>query len=80
MYGSQTGNARRAAEALHATLDAAGLPARLLRADAYPTRELANERLLYLVISTQGEGNPPDDAIGFTEFLLGRRAPKLPQL
>ena len=80
IYGSQTGNARRAAEALHAKLDAAGLPARLLRADAYSTRELANERLLYLVISTQGEGDPPDDAIGLSEFLLGRRAPKLPQL
>lgn len=80
VYGSQTGNARRAADALHAALEAAGLPARLLRADAYPARELANERLLYLVISTQGEGDPPDDAIGFTEFLLGRRAPKLPQL
>ena len=80
IYGSQTGNARRAAEALHAKLDAAGLPARLLRADAYSTRELANERLLYLVVSTQGEGDPPDDAIGFSEFLLGRRAPKLPQL
>ena len=80
IYGSQTGNARRAAEALHAKLDAAGLPARLLRADAYSTRELANERLLYVVISTQGEGDPPDDAIGFSEFLLGRRAPKLPQL
>ena len=80
IYGSQTGNARRAAEALHAKLDAAGLPARLLRADAYSTRELANERLLYVVISTQGEGDPPDDAIGLSEFLLGRRAPKLPQL
>ena len=80
VYGSQAGNARRAAEALHAKLEAAGLPARLLRADAYPVRELANEKLLYLVISTQGEGDPPDDAIGFSEFLLGRRAPKLPQL
>ena len=80
VYGSQTGNAKRAAEALHAQLEAAGLPARLLRADAYATREVANEKLLYLIISTQGEGDPPDDAIGFTEFLLGKRAPKLPQL
>lgn len=80
LYGSQTGNAKRAAEALHAQLQAAGLPARLLRTDAYATRELANEKLLYLVISTQGEGEPPDDAIGFSEFLLGKRAPKLPQL
>ncbi len=80
LYGSQTGNAKRTAEALHAQLQAAGLPSRLLRTDAYATRELANEKLLYLVISTQGEGDPPDDAIGFTEFLLGKRAPKLPQL
>lgn len=77
LFGSQTGNARRAAEVLHAKLEAAGLPARLLRTDAYATRELASERLLYIVISTQGEGDPPDDAIGFTEFLSGKRAPKL---
>lgn len=80
LYGSQTGNAKRAAEALHASLQAAGLPARLVRTDAYATRELASEKLLYLVVSTQGEGDPPDDAIGFAEFLHGKRAPKLPQL
>ncbi|PPV05531.1 NADPH-sulfite reductase flavoprotein subunit [Xanthomonas bromi] len=80
LYGSQTGNARRQAEQLAADAEAAGLHVRLLRADAYPTRELANERLLYVVISTQGEGDPPDDAIGLVEFLTGRRAPKLPEL
>lgn len=80
VYGSQTGNARRAAEQIAHDAEAAGLPVRLLRADAYPTRELAGERLLYVVISTQGEGDPPDDAIGLVEFLEGRRAPKLPAL
>ncbi|RBG39741.1 assimilatory sulfite reductase (NADPH) flavoprotein subunit, partial [Xanthomonas oryzae pv. oryzae] len=80
VYGSQTGNARREAEHLAADAEAAGLNVRLLRADTYPTRELANERLLYVVISTQGEGDPPDDAIGLVEFLTGRRAPKLPEL
>ncbi len=80
LYGSQTGNARRAAEALLEKVQGAGLPARLVRADAYATRELASERLLYIVISTQGEGDPPDDSIGFVEFLHGRRAPKLPEL
>lgn len=80
LFGSQTGNARRAAEDLHAKLEAAGLPARLLRADAYPLRELKDERLLYLVVSTQGDGEPPDDARGLVEFLLGKRAPRLPAL
>src|SRR5690554_2116386 len=80
VYGSQTGNARRVAEALFAKAQAAQLPARLVRADAYSTRELATERLLYLVISTQGEGDPPDDSIGLVEFLHGRRAPRLAEL
>ena len=80
LYGSQTGNARREAEKLAAAAEAAGLSVRLVRTDAYATRELAGERLLYIVISTQGEGDPPDDAIGFTEFLFGKRAPKLPEL
>ncbi len=80
LYGSQTGNARREAEKIAQAAEAAGLSVRLVRTDTYATRELASERLLYLVISTQGEGDPPDDAIGFTEFLLGKRAPKLPEL
>ncbi|MCC8553528.1 assimilatory sulfite reductase (NADPH) flavoprotein subunit [Xanthomonas hortorum] len=80
LYGSQTGNARREAEQIAAEAEAAGLSVRLLRADTYPTRELASERLLYVVISTQGEGDPPDDAIGLVEFLASRRAPKLPEL
>jgi sulfite reductase (NADPH) flavoprotein alpha-component len=80
LYGSQTGNARRQAERLAHDAQAAGLAVRLLRADAYPARELANERLLAVVISTQGDGDPPDDARGFVEFLSSRRAPKLPEL
>ncbi|MBD9470021.1 assimilatory sulfite reductase (NADPH) flavoprotein subunit [Pseudoxanthomonas sp. PXM01] len=80
VYGSQTGNARRAAEALAQQAEAAGLSVRLLRADTYPQRELASERLLYIVISTQGEGDPPDDSIGLVEFIAGKRAPKLPEL
>jgi len=80
VYGSQTGNAKRQAEALAREAEGAGLNVRLVRADAYNARELAAERLLYVVISTQGDGDPPDDARGFVEFLAGKRAPKLPQL
>lgn len=80
VYGSQTGNARRVAEALVAKLEAEGLPVRLLRADAYQTRELKDERFLAIVISTQGDGDPPDDARALVEFIEGKRAPSLPQL
>ncbi|MFD0726175.1 assimilatory sulfite reductase (NADPH) flavoprotein subunit [Lysobacter brunescens] len=80
VYGSQTGNAKRLAEALAAKFEAEGLPVRLLRADAYPTRELKDEHYLAIVISTQGDGDPPDDARALVEFLDGKRAPKLPSL
>jgi sulfite reductase (NADPH) flavoprotein alpha-component len=80
VYGSQTGNSRRVAEALAREAEAAGIPHRLLGTDAYPTRELAAERLLVVVVSTQGEGDPPDPARDWLEFVHGRRAPKLPQL
>ncbi|MCZ8114249.1 assimilatory sulfite reductase (NADPH) flavoprotein subunit [Silanimonas sp.] len=80
VYGSQTGNAKRAAEALLAESGTRGLKARLLRADAYPLAELKRETQLVVVISTQGDGDPPDDARGFVEHLVGRRAPKLESL
>ena len=80
VYGSQTGNAKRIAEALAARFEGEGLPVRLLRADAYPTRELKDERFLAIVISTQGDGDPPDDARALVEFIEGKRAPQLPQL
>ena len=80
VYGSQTGNSKRLAETLANQAEASGLSVRVLRADTYPTRELKNERYLYVVISTQGDGDPPDDARGFIEFISGKRAPALKEL
>lgn len=80
VYGSQTGNARRIAETLAERANAQGLVTQLVRAESYPTRDLKTEQLLYIVMSTQGDGDPPDDSMGFVEFLSSKRAPKLPQL
>ncbi|HET9485238.1 MAG TPA: flavodoxin domain-containing protein, partial [Xanthomonadales bacterium] len=80
IYGTQTGNSRHLAEKLREALEAAGLATRVFRAGEYPQRELANEKLLFVVISTQGDGDPPDDARALLEFLDSRKAPKLPEL
>lgn len=80
LYGSQTGNAKRVAESLAERASGLGLSLRVVRADRYATRELKDEQLLYIVMSTQGDGEPPDDSLAFVEFLRSRRAPRLPQL
>ena len=80
VYGSQTGNGRRIAEALGERLLTRGLRVRVLRTGEYPLRELANERRLFVIMSTHGDGDPPDDARPLTDFLLGRRAPRLASL
>jgi len=80
VYGSQTGNGRRIAERLGQAAEAAGLAVRVYAARDYPLKDLAKERLLTVVVSTHGDGDPPDDARGFIEYLAGKRAPQLPQL
>ncbi len=77
LYGTLTGNSRQVAQRLKDALDGIGVSARLLRASEYPLRELKQERCLLLVISTQGDGDPPDDAIAFVEFVGSKKAPSL---
>jgi sulfite reductase (NADPH) flavoprotein alpha-component len=80
LYGSQTGNGRRVAERLVRGLEATGIPASATSAADYSPRQIANEKFLFLVVSTHGDGDPPDDARAFVEFVLGRRAPRLESL
>ncbi len=80
LYASQTGNGRRVAERLGRGLEAAGLAATVQSLADYPAKQLAGERLVYLVASTHGDGDPPDDARAFVDFLGSRRAPRLESL
>ena len=80
LYGSQTGNGRRVAERLGRSLEAAGLRATVVNSADYSPKQLAREQLVYLVASTHGDGDPPDDARALFEFITGRRAPRLESL
>ncbi|EPT8941544.1 NADPH-dependent assimilatory sulfite reductase flavoprotein subunit [Cronobacter dublinensis] len=74
---SQTGNARRVAEALRDDLLAAQLNVNLVNAGDYKFKQIAQEKLLVIVTSTQGEGEPPEEAVALHKFLLSKKAPKL---
>lgn len=74
---SQTGNARRLAEQLRDDLLAAKLNVNLVNAGDYKFKQIAQERLLVIVASTQGEGEPAEEAVALHKFLLSKKAPKL---
>ncbi|WP_159821448.1 assimilatory sulfite reductase (NADPH) flavoprotein subunit [Colwellia sp. 20A7] len=81
LYASQTGNAKGVASKLAASAKAAGISVVLKNTADYKAKSsLKNETHLLIVASTNGEGEAPDDAIEFHEFLLGKKAPKLPNL
>ncbi|MEW6994822.1 assimilatory sulfite reductase (NADPH) flavoprotein subunit [Colwelliaceae bacterium MEBiC 14330] len=80
LYASQTGNAKGVASQLEQSAKAAGITVVLKNIADYKAKALKNESHLLIVASTNGEGEPPDDAIEFHEFLLGKKAPKLPNL
>ncbi|MEL0552716.1 MULTISPECIES: NADPH-dependent assimilatory sulfite reductase flavoprotein subunit [Enterobacteriaceae] len=74
---SQTGNARRVAEALRDDLQAAQLNVKLVNAGDYKFKQIASEKLLVIVTSTQGEGESPEEAVALHKFLFSKKAPAL---
>lgn len=77
LYGSETGNAQSLAELLDQRLTENGYTVTLSSMDAFKTKELKKVEDLFIVSATHGEGDPPDNAITFHEFLHSRKAPKL---
>ena len=77
LYGSQSGNAKSAAIALAERIRKGGGAAEVFDMARYKTAALKREKFLCVVVSTQGEGDPPDSARRFYEFLHGSRAPRL---
>ncbi|MDR4220983.1 sulfite reductase [NADPH] flavoprotein alpha-component [Priestia megaterium] len=77
LYGSQTGNAQGLAENTGKTLEAKGFNVTVSSMNDFKPNNLKKLENLLIVVSTHGEGEPPDNALSFHEFLHGRRAPKL---
>ena len=80
LYGSQTGNAKGVAGEVAAKATELGINVDLVSMSNYKAKQLKSETHLLVVVSTNGEGEPPDDAIQLHEFLGGKRAPKLDNL
>ncbi len=73
VYASQTGFAHLLAERTAESLVAAGLLARVQAIDTLLLTDLAEGRVLF-VVSTTGEGDPPDHALGFVRRVMSQAA------
>ena len=80
IYGSQSGNAQKAANKTAELAQARGINTKVVDIAQYATKNLKDERALALVISTYGEGEPPAVAEDFYKFVHSARAPKLTDL
>ncbi|WP_347135026.1 assimilatory sulfite reductase (NADPH) flavoprotein subunit [Staphylococcus hominis] len=77
LYGSETGNAQGLAEIFEERLSNIGHNVTLKAMDEFKSKNLKNVEDLFIITSTQGEGDPPDNAAELHEFIHGRKAPKL---
>ncbi|WP_373099833.1 MULTISPECIES: assimilatory sulfite reductase (NADPH) flavoprotein subunit [Pasteurellaceae] len=77
---SQTGNAKGVAAQLAERLRQANITVNLVAAKDYKAKKIADEQLLLLISSTQGEGEPPEEGVVLYKLLHGKKAPKLDKL
>lgn len=71
---SQTGNARRLAEQLRDNLVTNKLNVELYSAGEYKFKQIHKATTLIIIASTQGEGEPPEEAIAFYKYLNSKKA------
>ncbi|WP_339371779.1 assimilatory sulfite reductase (NADPH) flavoprotein subunit [Paenibacillus elgii] len=77
LFGSQTGNSQKLAKKLSEKLKEQGLQPTLSSMSDFKPNTLKKVENLLILVSTHGEGEPPDNALSFYEFLHSKRAPQL---
>lgn len=80
LYASQSGNGAALAEGFASRLAEAGFDAPCRGVDELGDIDLTKEKLLLLVSSTWGDGDPPDHAVEFWNALKSDSHPRLGQL
>lgn len=80
IVASQTGNAVKVGEWLNQQATEAGFTIQVYRAGEYKYKQIDKEEILFLITSTQGEGEPPEEAYALANFLKSKKAPRLEHL
>lgn len=74
VYGTETGNSKKLASQLQALLKKNKIQSKVVDAFQYPLEKIDKEEFLIVIMSTQGEGDPPQNAIKFFDNLSNSSA------
>ncbi|MYL64526.1 assimilatory sulfite reductase (NADPH) flavoprotein subunit [Bacillus hwajinpoensis] len=80
LYGSHTGNCQSLAESFFEQLDHEKYNVTLSSLDDFKPKSLKKVEDLLLITSTHGDGDPPDNALSFYDFIQSKRAPELGEI
>ena len=80
LFGSESGNSEGCASQLATAARAAGFNVAVADMADFELGKLSDVTNLLVVVSTWGEGDPPETATAFYEALMGEGAPRLEQL
>ncbi|SIS69361.1 sulfite reductase (NADPH) alpha subunit [Chryseobacterium ureilyticum] len=68
-YGTETGNSKKLATSLAGIIKKNGIQVKLTDLSQYKAKDLSKEEFFFVVISTQGEGDPPVLAKKFYDYI-----------
>jgi sulfite reductase (NADPH) flavoprotein alpha-component len=80
LYGSQTGTAEGLAKKTAKAAEKSGFAPKLVDMAKYESVDLAKEKNVLVITSTYGDGDPPDNAQAFWDYLRADTAPPLAHL
>ncbi len=69
LYGTETGNSKKLALQFTAAAKQHSLMAKCTAVEQYRNEDLTKEENLFIIISTQGEGEPPETAKKFYDYI-----------
>ncbi|MCT8333042.1 flavodoxin domain-containing protein [Leptospira sp. 85282-16] len=69
VYGTETGNSKKLGTELVKKLKELGVSAKLKSTDTYKAKDLKEEEYLFVIVSTHGDGEPPQAAKPFIQIL-----------
>lgn len=80
LFGTRSGNAQKVAKNVMAMAQEKGVLCKLVNLNEYNPKQIRKEEHVFIIVSTDGEGDPPVAAEEFYNYIMGKKAPKLEQL